>query len=367
MPSKLPNHTIIIKTLLAGNGDCILFSFRDQTNAIRNILIDGGNGIANYNNHIQPVLEDVIKNGQKLDLVIVTHIDQDHIKGIVYLTRNMQNSEYLIQPKDISEYWFNSALNNKIYQEFPKQFDVSAAEMQELEKFLHNQPDSKWDINKKIVSPSVIKIHGANLTILSPNNWVNTQFKKIYNPSDVGTYSNDYDHSLDNLFKAERIRYANNNEELDDKLENAASIAFLLEYQNNSILHLGDAIPDIVDIAVEELINKRGLKRLKVDVVKLSHHASRKNLSFKLLKLIDCKNFLICANGKKARLPNKSTFAKILLNPYRNVKEHITFYFNYHDFSKVLKFTDEEKEMLNFSCVDANFEHGYCLTLPIIH
>jgi len=365
MISIIPNPTLCIKNLIAGNGDCVLISFRNQTEGTSNILIDGGNGIANYKEHIQPVLEQVVRNGQKLDLVVITHIDQDHIKGIVYLTRDLKKSESTIQPKDIVKYWFNSALNEKIYQVSPEQFDVSAAEMKELEEFLHKQPDVKWDIKDKIESPWVKNINGAILSVLSPNTNVLTQFNETYNPNDIGSYSNDYDHSLETLYTAEKVRLKNNDEDLDDKLENATSIAFLLEHKKNSILYLGDGIPAVVDSAIEELLNKRNLERLTLDVVKLSHHASRKSLSFKLLKLIDCKNFVICANGKKARLPNKATFAKILCHPHRNIDDHIKFHFNYPDFSKLLKFTDQEKKDLNFSCADANFEHGYCLTLPI--
>jgi beta-lactamase superfamily II metal-dependent hydrolase len=356
-----------IKALLAGNGDSMLITYDTDVKSNINILIDGGNNKAIYNDHLGQITEQIAKSGKLLDLVVITHIDQDHIKGIIYLTRDITNVKKQIKAESVGRYWFNSAYSDKIYKQAPQQFDISAEEMKELEEFLHNQPDERWNIREKIVYPLVKKINGATFTILSPNQTMLQSFTKEYGSLDIATYSDDYTHSLQKLYISEKLRLDNGDEGLDDKLENATSIAFLFEYEQVSMLYLGDAIPMVLDKAIEEILKERSQERLKVDVVKLSHHASRKSISFKFLKIVDCSKFIICTNGLKARLPNKSTFAKILLHHNRDFSKHIDFYFNYPDFSKVLNFTDQEKETYNFSCHDANFEHGYCLTLPLSH
>lgn len=356
---------ISVEMLMAGNGDCIIISFSDNAKNVRNILIDGGNDKQIFSDHLQKRAEKIIEAGQKIDLCIITHIDQDHIKGVVYLTREMISAKGKIKSDLVGKYWFNSALNEKLFKENPKSFDISADEMRELERYLHNQPDEHWDIKDLVFYPSTRHFFGSVLTILSPNQQVLGVFSNEYKDYDIGALSDDYSRSLKELYDIEKKRFEDGKEELDDKLENATSIAFLFEFREVSLLHLGDAIPAVVDIAIENLIAERGIEKLTVSAVKLSHHASRKSISSKFLKLINTTKYLVSTNGKKARLPNKATFAKILLNENRDLLDHIEFYFNYPDFSSILRFTEEELCELNFSCHDANFEHGHCLSLEI--
>lgn len=234
--------------------------------------------------------------------------------------------------------------------------------MRALENYLHSLSDKQWDIGCKIHSLIEKELYGAKITILSPTAELLRQFEETVGTNDIGDYRNDYENSLEKLIKIEKDLFHNQKERLDNKLQNAASIAFLLEHQNKSILFMGDAIPDVIDGAVERLILNRRLSKLKVDIVKLSHHASRKSISMKFLKLVECSKFIVSANGKKANLPNKATFAKILGHQYRDIKKPITFYFNYPDLSVNLKFRNDEKESYNFYCRDANYENGYCLT-----
>jgi beta-lactamase superfamily II metal-dependent hydrolase len=355
--------TLTINALLAGNGDCLLINYNSQEHGTVNILIDGGNGKALYQDHLQKVVEEIIKGEQLINLVIITHLDQDHIKGIIYLTRDIQDAQSSIKKESIGQYWFNSAFSEKVYRKAPEQFDISAKEMKELEEFLHNEPDHRWNIKEKIAVPMVKNILGAAITILSPNEEMLRLFSDEYADLDVGATGNDYGYSIKELYDSEQNRFDKGDEDLDIKLENATSIAFLFDHAGKSLLHMGDAIPAVIDAAIAQLLTERKISRLKVDVVKLSHHASRKSISFKFLDMVSTSKYIICANGLKARLPNKSTFAKILLHPQRDLSEHIEFYFNYPDFSSRLNFTEVEKTLYNFSCHDANFEHGYCLPL----
>lgn len=355
--------TIIIKSLKAGHGDSILISFHEQESCWKNILIDGGNGYSLYKEHLREVVEFLAGEGQFVDLLIVTHIDQDHIKGILYLIRDIENGVGNLSTQLIKTIWFNSARQEVNTQDGNRSLDISVSEMQELEEFLRKQPDDLWDIKDLICHPSVRMVHGASLTILSPNKESITAFIDEHEDLDIGAVSDDYSRSLKELFDIEKQLSDKDAEELDIKTSNASSIAFLFEYKNISFLHLGDATPKVIDETVEELLDKREIPKLKVDAIKLSHHASKKSISFKFLSLVSSNKYIISTNGRKAKLPNKATFAKILMNVHRDQSEHMEFYFNYPGFSSVLKFTDEEKAEWNFSCHDANFEHGYCLPL----
>ena len=60
-------------------GDCLLLT---SQNARRRILVDGGMR-ASYQTFVAPALGDLASRGEALDLVYVSHIDQDHIAGVL--------------------------------------------------------------------------------------------------------------------------------------------------------------------------------------------------------------------------------------------------------------------------------------------
>ena len=82
-----------IKFLQAFNGDCILISLKDDNGFNRNILVDGGIGETykldkrNKGKPIYGPLKTIITNLKDnhkiIDLLILTHNDDDHIGGIL--------------------------------------------------------------------------------------------------------------------------------------------------------------------------------------------------------------------------------------------------------------------------------------------
>lgn len=356
------NNRIQIKALKAGNGDSFLISYIGNHGKRVNIMVDGGNGRQTYEDHIRKEIESRIKNKQIIDLLIVTHIDQDHIKGLIYLVEDIKSLGSPILGSSIGKYWFNSAQKNK-KGPLIKNLDVSAREMAVFENYLHTLSNSQWDINNRLKIPMEIELYGAKITILSPNDELIAEFQEEYGSRDVGFKSTDYKKAVNELKKLEQRMFTEKKEDLDRKLQNATSIAFLLEYKEKSLLYLGDAVPEILEVSLKQILKKRKVEKLKVDAVKLSHHGSRKSLSMQMLNLLDSRKFVISTNGKKSGLPNKATLAKILLGMHRKEGERITFYFNYDDFSDCFNLTDDEKMEDRFDCLNANYIHGYSLTI----
>ncbi len=64
----------------AGKGDCLLVTSADD----RTMLVDAGEAKA-YREHVRPVLARLQNEGKALDLVCVSHIDDDHIGGVLQL------------------------------------------------------------------------------------------------------------------------------------------------------------------------------------------------------------------------------------------------------------------------------------------
>lgn len=72
-----------IQVLPAFNGDCILIKTHTTLNKDFVILIDGGNAATfSYS------LKNEIKDLSHIDLVILTHIDSDHIGGLLKLFKS---------------------------------------------------------------------------------------------------------------------------------------------------------------------------------------------------------------------------------------------------------------------------------------
>ena len=94
---------VTIQMLPAASGDCIYLEFPDSD---FRMLIDGGYA-KTYQKYLKKFLLKLAAEGKRLNLIVVTHIDDDHISGIRALLKENGDSR---NPKiiEIDEIWFNS-------------------------------------------------------------------------------------------------------------------------------------------------------------------------------------------------------------------------------------------------------------------
>ena len=90
--------SIRVEILKAGHGDCILVRSKTTSGSF-NLLIDGGSLHAFYVNSRRKIpgelklrLDELIAENQQIDLLIITHIDDDHIVGLI---KGFQTPGYL--------------------------------------------------------------------------------------------------------------------------------------------------------------------------------------------------------------------------------------------------------------------------------
>lgn len=103
----------------AGDGDCLLLTSGDDPP--RRLLIDGGRK-GSYEDHARDFLGDLAASGAALDVVCVSHIDDDHISGVLRLVEDevaWRAFEFLQtieddpdppgapRPPSVSEVWHN--------------------------------------------------------------------------------------------------------------------------------------------------------------------------------------------------------------------------------------------------------------------
>jgi beta-lactamase superfamily II metal-dependent hydrolase len=307
--------------LPAGQGDCFVLQFQDKDFNYHNILIDGGNRTTlDFKKQKQQLLK-IIDNGKKgrFDLVVVTHSDDDHIKGILKLVADDEIEKY------VDQYWFNSEKsiaslfgnNFKKTQKYPIVKSVKGAvkssRQQDNDLYSMLELSSKWN-GKVITDQMVAAISGVKINVLSPSigkletlnkHWP-TQPLKTGAVKSSGSKKYDYDLSIQEL--QQRL----SNFEQDASKVNGASLAFLIEFHDFKWLFLSDSHPDIVVENLKKLVTSDNHK-INIDVVKLSHHGSKHNTNDALLELLDCQNFVVSANANKKHYhPNKETLVRVL-------------------------------------------------------
>ena len=322
-----------IKFLKAFNGDSIWISFLENEIS-RNIIIDGGTGDT-YKSKLKRTGElfETIKyirdNEQKIDLLILTHFDDDHIGGLLRWF-NQDKEAY----KLVKKVWFNSGkeianhfdlkINNDLtikIVDSNEDFYTSTEQGIDFEEYLLKH--KIWD--KRIIKQGdVIEEFGLKFKILSPDEIKLKDLIKLYKKEeDYFTSAGEFDFSTSLKDFIEEESQPKFKFKQDKSIPNGSSIAFIMTYKNKNFLFLGDAHPSTI---IEGLNCFRFCTENPVDVefLKISHHGSMYNTSKELLKIVKTNNYLISSNATKHGLPNKRTLSRIINN---NPDAFI--YFNY--------------------------------------
>lgn len=353
--------------LQAHSGDSFLLSFQTKTKRY-NVLIDSG--IKNTYSHSLAERINAIPENEQIDLLIITHIDIDHIGGML---RYIENESLENIKNKIKEIWFNSGITISKYfqtEEIPqRQIEINPPKenlKEEIntnyqhgytfEKYLVKNMEDSW--NKNIVYNKTIKeFENFKFVFISPDltalkelneNW---QTEIDIESLDTSNKKMDWDSDIENLAKNKFF--------VDPSLPNKSSIAFIFQFKEkdelrNKILFLADAHSSIAKDSLIELgFSKQN--KLIVDVVKLSHHGSKCNLDYDLLEIIESNCFLISTSGKTG-FPDKETLSRILCNPVRkkdnqgNYMQKIEFIFNYPKENFNGLFNKEDESKYNFIC-----------------
>lgn len=343
-----------IKFLKAANGDCFLISFQDENQVHRNILIDGGvmetyfDSANNRDGELKIEIEKIKNDNEKIDLLILTHIDNDHILGLLKWFE-MDGAAF----KLIENVWFNSGkliaeylkepensdlnLNLKIF----KTAETGAREAVEFEKYLLNH--KIW--NRKIVSIGTeLSMNGLYINVLSPNEEQLRKLLKEYkNKTGAAAYtagtSKDWNFSLKELISDEELNYKMPK---DYSIKNHSSITFILTINNKRFLFLADAPSDkIANTLIDLGYNKKN--PLCVEFMKVSHHGSKNNTCNKLLEIVKTNHYLISTDSSGYGHPNKRTLARILM-----INPNAIFHFNYEHVKEVVIKQQDFKDFQNF-------------------
>lgn len=315
-----------IYMLPAYEGDCLLIRY--GTTNKHNILVDGGVSI--NKNDISDIIEYIYDQGEKLD-IIVSHIDGDHIQGLIsginevadIKLQSCVSSVYFNHRKSIAEKLLledipsEGAAEDLITVSLCSGSGYSVSEAVSLMgilkmKGLESKIDGYVDFERTIT------IADATLKVISPSEkelkaliteWTAEADGKLQqNVGYSSKFPKDLDKDLAELM-SEKLPPADNN------VTNKSSIAFIFEYEDVKVVFLGDAVPSVICNGLEA----HGIQEpLQVDAIKVSHHGSSRNISHKLLTILQTDTYLMSTNGKtlhgQRTVPGKTGIAHILKN-----------------------------------------------------
>jgi hypothetical protein len=329
-----------IKFLKAGSGDCILISHETF-----HILIDGGN----EPDYLLTQLSIIHTAGQHINLLVITHHDDDHINGILIFLERVVRRDF--GDGFIREVIFNSprAIHGKLAQVSSQLLSYKQAYQAEN---LLQQVSPDWTICTEDTDQ---KTFGSmKLSFLSPTK------------EDIDIYSNRPGGYLSSDFKCdwnvpidELIPFINDDSQ-DNSIANRTSVIIIAETEEKRVLLTGDITPDRFLTTLQKLCTKENRERIKFDYVKLPHHGSYRSLTKPIIEKLDCLNFIISTNSSKYYLPNKRALIKILLGLKRH-EEEINFFFNYEEALLNLNISPQEQKKHRIQLIKNNQSYGYSI------
>lgn len=341
---------MVIKFLKAQNGDCTLIQYLDDSGVKRNIIIDAGldatyfDPATNTFGELKVEIDSIKARKENIDLLILTHIDNDHICGFLKLFE--MDTEI---PGSIKKVWFNSGklIAEKVKEEENK---ALAMKMQKSGLVATGVPEgidfedfllrNKFWERELILCGQEHLVHDAKFEILGPTIPQLRKLLKEYHDKtkdDVytGAEGNDWATDIATFINEEGPKYQFAQ---DGSVKNGSSISFILTLKGKRFVFLGDSHPNPVAQALAKL-GHTAEQPLDVEFLKVSHHGSKANSNKKLLAALNTENYMISTNSVGHGHPHKRTLSRIIArNP------NAIFHFNYeHVREGVFNKDDREK------------------------
>jgi hypothetical protein len=324
-----------IKSLPALNGDCIWIEYGEEASVSR-VLIDGG-PVGAFP-ALRAEIERLPPEQRTFELLVVTHIDADHIDGIVKLLRHPELGV------KFQEVWFNGWPQLKTLPKLAPAIEgaddegrgpVSGSYLDQILIRAGDECNARFRkravcIADEGVLPRVRLQGGLELTLLSPTIEKLRALRETWDEAfhKLGKDPGDAEFVQSKLDKDKRFRDAAAAPavpsgldeasalapELDDAVANGSTIAFVVEYADRRCALLGDAHAPLIEKSFRRMASARNEPKLRLAALKLSHHGSKGNTTPGLMRAIDCQNYLVSTDGSIFHHPDAEAIECVLAN-----------------------------------------------------
>ena len=314
-----------LEALNANNGDCLFLHF-GPPGATKLIIIDGGpqhSGTPTFSSVMEPRLKEMaqllgVNLPLEVDLLMVSHIDDDHIGGVLKLLgrANTGNNRLV----NIASVWHNSfddflsTTQLNALSSFGNTSGSAAAAFDSHTLGMAAGVKQGLQVRDKVVSLGIapnagtmhgfvaagdaFSIGGMTMTILGPAK------------SELEALQAKFDAENPNLASMtaseRRIAMA---AFTDDSIANLSSIVVLAEQNGKRMLLTGDARGD----KILQGLNSAGLLangKIDVDILKVPHHGSDRNVSTDFFRSVVAKHYVFSGDGSNGN-PDAATLAMV--------------------------------------------------------
>lgn len=329
---------IVFEALPAKHGDCLLLRY-NVDGVDRLWIIDGGPpGV--YAQSLKPRLDALRGSADSLnvDLAMVSHIDDDHIAGLEQLARKLREAkdENRARFLNIRRFWFNS-FSRLVGSMPPPAQRLASLAATDGAALLAELPDIRRETaavlssvgqgerltaeilslglqpndgaGRLLTAPAELTVDGAQVTILGP---LQSRIEDLRREWAEKTRTAATPADLAGLFR----------EDLDTSVPNLSSIVLLVEIGGKRILLTGDARGD--DIVTGWQAASGSLTPVELDILKLPHHGSDRDLTEDFVKLFPARHYVISANGKHGNPDPPALHALVETLGNRSYTIHVT-------------------------------------------
>jgi hypothetical protein len=338
---------IRLEALNAKHGDALLLHYK--TGAKQRLWIIDGGPAGTWNGVLRPRLEELKGDGDQLivDLAMVSHVDEDHVTGMEQMTRGLaRNAANAASFLEFRRFWHNSFADLVGSEASFKQGMASLAAAQGAATAAMASDSSNVQLGGATLS------HRREIAVLASIN----QGRELRNHIELLQLSGNepFGDTLSSKSGRKKIDEANVTvvgpiksrldvfrqkweeatgkpaalaglfrEDLDESPTNLSSIVMLVEVGNRKILLTGDARGDDVLDGFKDA-NLGNKLPMKLDILKMPHHGSDRNMTEAFLKAFPADHYIISADGKHGNPDPNTVRAIVQVRGNAKYKMHFT-------------------------------------------
>lgn len=323
-----------IEALPARHGDCLLLHWGEAGKA-RVALIDGGpagtyKGV--LKNRLRQLADGLGVDRVPLELMMLSHIDDDHINGLLALADDIEEGT---APAEVLLLWHNSLeglLEGKLPE--PESKVATASVAAGFRKTAHG--DDEWGQKVLASVPQGQHLHafakrqGLDTTMNDPFAPL-VMARKDQPAADISglelvVLAPDAE-AVENLRKAwkrhrkEGITAAYN----DRSPYNLSSVVVLARFDGKSMLLTGDALGNEVMDGLKQKGISNADGRAHFDLIKLPHHGSQNNVAIDFFQNVTADAYLVSGDGPDGKFPNPHPNAMNWLKEARGDDDYVIY------------------------------------------
>jgi hypothetical protein len=308
------NPVLRLNVFPADHGDALWIEF-GAANDVHHVLVDAGTD--GTGKRLIQYIQENYGGRCHFDLLVVTHVDADHIAGVLRL---LQSPEVQLTFGDI---WFNGYVHLK-----PETMDVFGGVQGERLTTILRDPQRALPWNRHFArkavrlnvdnSPKQAKLSAdAEVHVISADQAHLIQLEPVWKAVciEAGLVpSAEPPPQIEEGFEAFGVldipALAQSEFEEDKAVANGSSIGLVFQFAGKRLVLLGDGLPSVIIKG----LNYLSPGKFTADVVKLPHHGSRSNTSPELVQKFDSKNWVFSTSGAIYKHPDREAIARVVFS-----------------------------------------------------